>query len=128
MEWIKKKLKAFLDNEGKNFTQDKYIEMCEQLGKEPDMEEMPLLFEDFPLFVQESLHIYGKLGNRIVGEIGLIGKDYTNLETLFRVYEVESPKLAMEIITFIESREVQHSRENMKKEREKQKRSSSKKR
>jgi len=53
--------------------------MCEQIGKEPDPEEIPPEVEDFPLDVQKALLLYNKLGDRIYPDIGYLGKDYTQL-------------------------------------------------
>lgn len=105
-------------------TQDRYLEMCEQLGKEPDPEEMPPDISDFPEIVQIGLSIFNTLGDRVYPEIGYIGKDYTNLPILMEMYGVEDTELLLQILGYLDSRAIQHSSETLKKERDKLKRQS----
>ena len=60
-------------------TRNKYLDMCEQLGKEPSDKEIPPDWEDFPEIVQEAINTFNQLGDRVYPEIGFVGKDYTNL-------------------------------------------------
>lgn len=106
-------------------TKDRYLEMCEQLGKEPDPEEMPPDMEDFPEIVQISIVIFNYLGDRVYPDIGYVGKDYTNLPILIDIYGVEDVELLLSIVGFLDSRAIQKSSEALKQEREKLKRKSS---
>ena len=58
-------------------TRDRYLEMCEQLGKEPNPDEIPPDFEDFPEIVSYAIQAFNLMGDRIYPDIGYIGKDYT---------------------------------------------------
>ena len=49
-------------------------------------------------------------------------KDFTNLRLYMDIYAVEDKELFLEILTFLESRAIESSRETMKREREKLKR------
>lgn len=103
-------------------TQERYFELCEQLGKEPDLTEMPPDVSDFPIEVQLSINIFNSLGDRVQSEIGYIGKDYTNLPILLEIYEIEDKDLVLDVLLYLDSRAIKKSSEAMKKERDKLKR------
>jgi len=103
-------------------TRDRYFMMCEQLGKEPDPEEIPPDWEDFPDIVVEAMTVFSMLGDRIMADIGFVGKDFTNLPHYIDIYNIQDKELFLEILVFLESRAIDQSRETMKKERDKLKR------
>ena len=106
-------------------TRDRYLEMCEQLGKEPDPERIPPDWNDFPESVQQAINIFGLLGDRVYPDIGYVGKDYTNLPVLIEGYGVEDQELLIEVLDFLDSRAIKKSSEEMKKQLDKLKRKSS---
>ena len=71
-------------------TKETYFEMCEMLNQEPIEIEIPVDINDFPDIVQHCFVIYGMLPDRwdSMGG-GYMGKDYTIVFELFRVYELE---------------------------------------
>lgn len=103
-------------------TQERYLKMCEQMGKEPDEEEMPPAINDFPDIAIIALEIFSCLGDRIYPEIGYTGKDFTNLDTYINIYGVEDKELLLEILNILESRAIELSRKQLKAERAKLKR------
>lgn len=103
-------------------TQDRYLELCEQLGKEPNPKEIPPHITDLPEEIQLSINIFNMLGDRVQSEIGYIGKDYTNLPILLKMYGIEDTDLTLEVLDYLDSRAIQKSSEAMKKERDKLKR------
>ena len=103
-------------------TRDRYFMMCEQLGKEPGPEEIPPDWEDFPDIVVEAMIVFSMLGDRIMADIGFVGKDFTNLPHYIDIYNIQDKELFLEILVFLESRAIDQSRETMKKERDKLKR------
>lgn len=103
-------------------TRDRYLKMCEQLGKEPDPTEIPPDIEDFPEIAISALSTYNSLGDRIYPDVGFIGKDYTNLPLYTELHGIEDKELFLEILLFLESRAIEHSQKELKKEREKLKR------
>lgn len=106
-------------------TADRYFTMMEQLGREPIESEIPPDWSDLPNIVQVAINMYSKLGDRIVAEMGFIGKDYTLLETLLNLEEletVEEKELIVEIIHWLEQRQIKRSADHLKKEQEKIKR------
>ena len=106
-------------------TQDRYLEMCEQLGKDPDPEEIPPDIADLPEIVQIAMAIFNSLGDRAYPDIGYLGKDYTNLPILIKIFAVEDKELLLDILNFLDSRAIKQSSEALKREREKLKRKGS---
>lgn len=105
-------------------TKEKYLEICEQLGKEPNIDKMPPGMNDFPDLVQEALQTFNMLGDRVYPEIGYIGKDYTNLPLYLDLYEVNDKEFFLEILAWLDARAIKKSSDNLKKEYDKLKRRS----
>mgnify|MGYP003319602629 CR=1 FL=1 len=103
-------------------TQERYLKMCEQLGKEPDPEEMPPSWYDFPEIGIQAINTFASLGDRVYPDIGYMGKDFTNLKYYMEIYGVEDKELFLEILTSLESRAIKQSQEELKRERDKLKR------
>tara|TARA_R110000796_G_scaffold8401_2_gene27703 strand:+ start:443 stop:739 length:297 start_codon:yes stop_codon:yes gene_type:complete len=98
--------------------------MCEQLGKEPDLDEMPPAIEDFPDIAIQAMNTFSALGDRIYPDIGYVGKDFTNLSAYIEIQGIEDKELFLEILTYLESRAIERSQEQLKRERDKLKRKS----
>lgn len=120
-----KRLEKLYNNIDGRMTQDRYFEMCEQLGKDPIPEEIPPDINDLPEIVQIGMEIFNTLGDRVYPDVGYIGKDYTNLLVLIEIYGVEDKELLIDILSFLDSRAIKQSSEALKKERDKLKRKSS---
>lgn len=103
-------------------TRDRYLKMCEQLGKEPDPKEIPPDMEDFPEIAVLAMTTFSHLGDRVYPEIGYMGKDFTTLPYYIEQYGIEDQQLFLEILTYLESRAIENSQEVLKREREKLKR------
>jgi malate/lactate dehydrogenase len=99
--------------------------MCEQLGKEPDPAKMPPDVDDFPPIVVSALYVYNCLGDRVYPDIGFVGKDYTSLPLYIKTESIENIDLFLEILLDLESRAINHSQKELKREREKLKRKNS---
>jgi hypothetical protein len=103
-------------------TRNKYLDMCEQLGKEPSDREIPPDWEDFPEIVQEAINTFNSLGDRIFPDVGYTGKDYTNLPHFLKLYEITDIEFFLEIISWLDSRAIRQSQEQLKREHDKLKR------
>lgn len=103
-------------------TRDKYLDMMEQLGKEPIESEIPPDFEDLPEIVVQALSTFNMLGDRAYPEIGYVGKDYTNLPYYIDIYDVEDREYFLEILAWLDARAIKKSSEMIKREYEKLKR------
>ena len=105
-------------------TRDKYLEMMEQLGKEPVEEEIPPDFEDLPDIVNQAVSTFNNLGDRVYPEIGYVGKDYVNLPFFLDMYDIEDTEFFLEILSWLDSRAVKQSSEQLKRQYEQLKRKS----
>lgn len=106
-------------------TQDRYLDMMEQLGKNPVETEVPPDFEDLPDIVINAVNTFNILGDRVFPDIGYTGKDYTNLPIFLKLYDVEDEEFFLEILSWLDSRAIKKSSEHIKKQHDKLKRSSS---
>lgn len=106
-------------------TKDRYLDMMQQLGKEPLEEEVPPDWEDLPEIIIDALNTFNSLGDRVYGEIGFTGKDYTNLPLFLEVYDITDTEYFLEILSWLDSRAIKKSSEQLKKEYDKLKRKSS---
>ena len=105
-------------------TKDQYLRMVEQTGEEIDWERCPPDLEDFPESVYTALSIFNSLGNRVQSDIGYIGKDFTNLNFLYKFYYIEEYEKdwIFELLLFLDGREIKESQKRMKREMDKIKR------
>ena len=99
-------------------SKEQYLMMCEQTGEEIDWERCPPEIEDFPNSVHTAMNIYNSLGDRIYGDVGYTGKNFTNLNLFFELYKIESYEKdwIMELILFLESRTIEESQKRLKAE------------
>lgn len=96
--------------------------MCEQTGEEIDWDKCPPEIEDFPQSVVTALNIYNSMGNRMYPDVGYIGKDFTNINMLFSLYNVKDTvqiDWALELILYLDKRTIQESQKQIKAEMEK---------
>lgn len=98
--------------------------MCEQTGEEIDWERCPPDEEDFPDSILTALNIYYSLGNRVYGDVGYVGKDFTNLPLLYDLYKVQEYQKdwIFELLLFLDNRAIEESQRRMKAEYDKIKR------
>lgn len=80
-----------------------YFEMCEMLNQEPIESEIPVEVEDFPDLVQQCFVVYGILPDRwdSMGG-GYMGKDYSIVFNLFRVYDITDPAEVLLSLDFLQ--------------------------
>jgi hypothetical protein len=103
-------------------TKDRYLDMQEQLGKDPDPERCPPAAEDFPEVLLDAISIFNMLGDRVYPEIGYVGKDYTNLPILIEVMQVDNKELLLDALARLDGHAIQKSQERLKREYDKLKR------
>lgn len=99
-------------------TKEQYLMMCEQTGQKVDWDKCPVEWEDFPQPVLDAVSIYYLLGNKIYPEVGFTGKDYTNFNFLLERFNVSKhlTDFTFEILTFMESRQIEESQRKLKAE------------
>lgn len=118
------RLEKLYQNSETGMTQEKYLELMEQLGREPNPEEMPPSIEDFPELVVDAVTTFNLLGDRVYPDVGYTGKDYSNLDVFLKLYQVEDTEFFLYILNWLDSRAIKRSQEQLKKEHEKLKRKS----
>ena len=83
---------------------DRYLAICEQLGEEPDLSQMPLEISDFPEEVQEAFFIYSFLEDNWDGMSGTyLGKIWSSVDTYLNIFEIAERKV---IVTFMKMIEI----------------------
>jgi len=122
MEELLSRLEKLYKNLEVKMTKERYFEMMEQLGQEPIEDEIPPSWEDFPEDVLDAVSIFNLLGDRVYPDIGYIGKDYSNLQYLSDIFEVDNQELLVHVLNLLDSRAIKKSAEDLKKERDKLKR------
>ena len=118
------RLEKLFQNSETGMTRDRYLDMMEQLGREPHPDEIPPGWEDFPDVVTDAVQTFNLLGDRIYPEIGYVGKDYTNLNHFIEVYGIDDKEFFLEVLSWLDSRAIKKSSEQLKKEYDKLKRKS----
>ena len=79
---------------------------------------MPPELDDFPLDVQSAIITYGRLGDRVDGDIGYLGKDFTTLPLHIKIFKVENEDLFLETLLRLDQRMIERSAEELRRERE----------
>ena len=120
-----KRLEKLLQNSDSGMTRERYFEMMEQLGQEPNEEEIPPSAEDLPDVMTDAINTFNTLGDRVYPEIGYTGKDYTNLPFFLKVYEVEDVEYFLDILSWLDSRAIKKASDQLKREYDKLKRNRS---
>jgi hypothetical protein len=124
-EELLKRLENLYVNLDTGMTQEKYLNICEQIGQEPNPDKMPPSWEDLPEIAQIAINTFNALGDRVYPEIGYVGKDFTNLPILIDIHGIEDTDYFIEILNWLDARAIKKSSDNLKKEYDKLKRKSS---
>lgn len=92
--------------------------MCEQTGEEVDWDKCPPDVEDFPSIVIDTMNIFNTLGNRVYGDVGYVGKDFTNFNFLLKQYNIPKHQIdyVLELIIWLDSRAIEKSQKQIKAE------------
>lgn len=90
----------------------------EKLGKEPNPEKIPLRDQDFPYEVQMAFLMHSLLPEVWDGAGGnYFGKNWSSVDFLFNLYEVESPKEVVLFLKYIDAFTMNKRNKDMEKER-----------
>lgn len=102
-------------------SKDQYLEMCEQVGQEPDWEKCPPDWDDFPQVVIDAVNIFHSMGDRMYPDIGYVGKDYTNFKFLLSNYSIEEHQTdyVLDLILWLDGRRIEASQKKLKAEYDK---------
>ncbi len=105
-------------------TKDQYLDMCEQMGEEPDWKKCPPAYEDFPQIVLDAISIFHSMGDRMYPDIGYIGKDFTNWKFLLERYAIKEHLIdyVFDLVLWLDGRKIEDSQKRLKAEYDKVKR------
>ena len=98
--------------------------MVEQTGEEIDWDRCPPEWDDFPTSVETAMNVFNSIGDHIYPEVGYVGKDFTNLEILYKFYKVEETNQQdwiFELLLHLESDTIAKSQKRLKSEYDKMK-------
>lgn len=103
-------------------TKEKYLAICEQMDQEPSEAKCPPDFSDFPIPVQQAVEVFNRLGDRVVADIGYLGKCYESLPIHMEILGVTNKEIFLETLLRLDSSMVKRSADQMQKARDKVKR------
>jgi hypothetical protein len=74
-------------------SREQYLEMCEQMGWEPEEEEIPIDYVDLEEKSQQALRLFNILPDKIEGMNGVwLGKDYSGIGDIMQIYQIPLDK------------------------------------
>ena len=83
--------------------QDQYIDMCEQMGWEPDESQMPKDPSLLSFEVQQALLLLNVLPDKWEGMSGTwLSKDYAGLDAILNIYDIDNPRDVFELLQVAE--------------------------
>lgn len=89
--------------------------MMDELGEEPDPNEIPPIFDDLIYEAQEAWIIYNSLQDVWEGMSGtFMGKNKAGLFDLFKVHETKNIKEVLTLISIIENEFISYYQEQQK--------------
>jgi hypothetical protein len=100
-------LAKYFDNASSGITTEQYLNMCQVMGDEPDINKLPPAFESFPSYVQIALEIFNALPDTYSGGMSPVytGKNLAALNILFELYLVKDESMKVfDVIRFLDNR------------------------
>lgn len=87
-------------------TKEAYLDMCRELGTEPNEEHMPVDIDDLPLEVEQAYHVYNILPDKLDSFNGIYyGKALEHCPSILEFLEIESRKDIFKLVLIIDSLE-----------------------
>ena len=87
-------------------TRETYLDMCEQLGSQPQEKEIPVMLEDMPIDVELAYNVYNLLPDKIDSFNGVYyGKELDKAPLMLEFLEIQSKKDIFKLIIIIDSLE-----------------------
>lgn len=97
--------------------------MCDQLGQEPDLDEMPPEVQDFPHEIQEAFVVHAMLPDKWDGSSGsYMGKDWSALNALLDIQGVEDKRTVCFFLKHIEGYSTMNINADLKRKQDAEKR------
>lgn len=118
MDQLWKRLESWQHNLENNTDTETYLKICEQTGEEPNPDKIPPTLEDFPYDVQAAIIVFSKLGDRVEGNVGYLGKDFTTLPLHMKIMKVDNEEIFLETLLKLDQRLIERSAQELQRERE----------
>ena len=79
------------------------------------------IYLGLPSIVIDAMNIFHSLGNRVYPDIGYMGKDYTNLSLLKKLYGIKEheEEYLYDLLLFLDSQAIESSQKKLKAEMDK---------
>lgn len=101
-------LGKYFDNTSLGMDTARYLEMCEAMGDEPDLDKIPPEIDSFPDYVQLAIEIFNSLPDTYSGGMAPVytGKNLSSLLPLYEIFQVvgRDKMKVFEVIRFLDSR------------------------
>jgi hypothetical protein len=120
------RLDLWRQNSKNGITREQYFQVCEQMGEEPSPDKIPPELQDFPLDVQLAISVFNKLGDKLVADIGYLGKDYTALPLHIKLNKPDNEEIFVETLLRLDEKLIEESRAEVKRHHEELKRKAKK--
>lgn len=92
-----------------------YLDMCEQMGWEPDEDNMPTDFATLKEESQHAVNLFNMLPDKIEGMSGTwLGKDYSCLEVFMNIFEIENRREVFERMLLVHKKYAEYYKEQRK--------------
>jgi hypothetical protein len=83
--------------------------MCEQMGWDPNPEELPPEVHHLSYEAQQALRLFNALPDKIEGMNGVwLGKDYAGLGDIMRIYKIEDDEEVFNLLQVCISQAYEH--------------------
>lgn len=100
-------------------TAEQYLNMCEQLGEEPDPNKIPRDLSEMPDYVLAAVEIFNCLPDNYSGGMATMytGKDYSSLNILFDLHLIDDAERlgVFEVISWLDTRSRKHAQKEAEK-------------
>jgi hypothetical protein len=94
---------------------EQYLSMCEQMGWEPDEDEMPKELGSLSYNSQIAVQLFNILPDRIEGMSGSwLGKDFSCLSVFMDIYEITDRREVLDLMFVIHAAYDEHYRQQQK--------------
>ena len=120
---VRNNLERYVKDGDSNFDRQKYYDICEQLGQEPDPTQMPLEPSDFPEEVQVAFFMFSLLPDHWEGMSGTyMGKYWDGIDYFFKLYDIQEPKVILYIMKLYENEIVKYKYDKAEQQRKREER------
>lgn len=97
------------------------LTMYEGREDQINWEKLPPETEDFPLDVQKAMVAYSKLSDRVVPDLGYLGKDFSLLDLLIKLEHVSDSSIFLETLLRIDAFFIKKSHDDIERARKRAK-------